>query len=260
MTTIAHISDLHCNKARHGKAGFKADKLGSCILEINKLKPDLVVVTGDLTMYAFETEYKMASSYISKIKAETFIIPGNHDSRYRGYEYFEEYFGFGNKTLDLAGVSIVGIDTTVPDLNEGSVGRGKLRWLIEKLNHAPPTNRKIVAMHHHLIPVPHTGRERATIGDGGTVLDALVNNSVDIVLCGHRHTPYSWLINNMAVINAGSTSATKLRARINNSYNILEIDDNKIEVYLKDIGRKRKLMAEFNKQRSQDCVYIQTPK
>ena len=156
MSIIAHMSDLHCSKTKHGKSGFNSDKLSSCILEINKVKPDVVLVTGDLTMNAFEEEYKMASNYLSKLKAETFVIPGNHDSRYRGYEYFEDFFGFGNKTLDLPDISIIGIDTTIPDLNEGNVGRGKLRWLLGELRKIPEKRRKIVAMHHHIIAVPHT--------------------------------------------------------------------------------------------------------
>jgi 3',5'-cyclic AMP phosphodiesterase CpdA len=258
MTTIAHISDLHCSKSQHGKTGFKPDKLGSCILEINKLKPDIVIVTGDLTMFAFEEEYIMANNYLSKFKADTFIIPGNHDSRYRGYEYFEDFFGFGNKTINLPDVSIIGIDTTIPDLNEGNVGRGKLRWLLAELNKIPNSNRKIVAMHHHLIAVPHTGRERSTVADCGNVLDTLVNADVDMVLCGHRHTPYCWLINNLAIVNAGSISSKKLRAKINNSYNIIDIDNLEIKVYLKEIGKKRKLMAEYIKEKSQKCVYIKS--
>jgi 3',5'-cyclic AMP phosphodiesterase CpdA len=258
MALIAHISDLHCSKTRHGKSGFKPDKLGSCIMEINKLKPDIVIVTGDLTMFAFEEEYNMASNFLSKIKAETFVIPGNHDSRYRGYEYFEDFFGYGNKTITLPETGIIGIDTTIPDLNEGNVGRGKLRWLLGELNKIPESNRKIVAMHHHLIAVPHTGRERSTVADCGNVLDTLVNSDVDMVVCGHRHTPYCWLINDLAVVNAGSISAKKLRAKINNSYNIININNSKIEVYLKEIGKKRLLMATYLKQKSQNCVHIKT--
>jgi 3',5'-cyclic AMP phosphodiesterase CpdA len=258
MTLIAQISDLHCSKTRHGKSGFKPDKLGSCILEINKLKPDIVIVTGDLTMFAFEEEYQMASNYISKLKAETFVIPGNHDSRYRGYEYFEDFFGYGNKTIKLPGVGIIGIDTTIPDLNEGNVGRGKLRWLLGELKKIPKSHRKIVAMHHHLIAIPHTGRERSTVADCGNVLDTLVNSDVDMVVCGHRHTPYCWLINNLAVVNAGSISAKKLRAKINNSYNLIDINKTKIEVYLKEVGKKRNHIATYIKQPSQKCVYIQS--
>jgi 3',5'-cyclic AMP phosphodiesterase CpdA len=247
MITIAHISDFHCSKAKHGKTGFNAEKLSTCITEVNKLKPNVVVITGDLTMFGFKYEYQMAKKYLAKLKSEIILIPGNHDSRYCGYEYYDEFFGFGNTTIDLEGLSIVGIDTTIPDIDEGNVGRGKLRWLINHLKKMPKKNYKIVAMHHHILPVPHTGRERSTITDGGSVLEALISSGVNMVLCGHKHTPFSWLINNMVVAIAGSTSATKIRAYVNNSYNIIRIDDNSIEIDLKDIGQKIIPMGRYNK-------------
>lgn len=247
MTSIIHISDLHCNKSRYGKTGFQPEKLKLCIIEINKIKPDVVVVTGDLTMFGFEDEFKNAKTYLSKIKTELLVIPGNHDSRLCGYDYYDKYFGYGNTSLELPGISLIGIDTTIPDLDEGSVGRGKLRWLVNEIKKMPSDNFKIVAMHHHLIPVPHTGRERSTISDGGTVMEALIRAGVDLVLCGHKHTPYSWLINNLAVINAGSVSATKLRAKIKNSYNIIEIKNDLIEIFLKEFGKKQKLMVRYRK-------------
>jgi len=200
MAKIVQISDLHCSKSRYGKTGFSPAKLNACIKEINRLKPDVVAVTGDLTMFGFKNEYQMAKRYISKIESEKLIIPGNHDARYGGYAYYDEYFGYGNTSLEIPGISMIGIDTTIPDLDEGNVGRGKLRWLLEKIDEMPADNFKIVAMHHHLIPVPRTGRERSTIAGGGTVMEALIIAGVDMVLCGHRHTPYSWLVNNLAIM------------------------------------------------------------
>ena len=258
MVTIAHISDLHCSKVTHGKIGFRPKKLLSCIKEINKLKPDLVVVTGDLTAFGFEEEFQLAKKYLSKIKPHTLVIPGNHDSRYCGYDYFDEHFGHGNIAITLPGIDIIGIDTTVPDLDGGNVGRGKLRWLLGELEKMPKKNCKIVAMHHHLIPVPGTGRERATIADAGTVLEALVRAGVDVVLCGHKHTPYSWFINNVAIVNAGSVSAVKLRAHINNSYNIIRIENGAVDVLLKEIGKKPEIMAAYKTAVSKKGLFVRS--
>ncbi len=44
---------------------------------------------------------------------------------------------------------------------------------------------KIVAMHHHLIPVPDTGADQTTVIDAGDVLRSLTKSKVDLVLCGH---------------------------------------------------------------------------
>ncbi|MBW2992336.1 metallophosphoesterase [Candidatus Woesearchaeota archaeon] len=260
MVTIAHISDLHCTKKSGIKEGFYPKKLDKCVKEINKLCPDVVVVTGDLTVFGFRKEYELAKKYLSKIKAKKLIIPGNHDSRYCGYKYFDELFGHGNNKLELPGIGIIGVDTTVPDLDSGNIGRGKLRWLTEEIQKIPNNDCKIIAMHHHLVSVPGTGRERSTIHDAGTVLEALVKSGVDLVLCGHKHTPYSWLINGVAIVNAGSASAIKLRANINNNYNIIEFAKSSIKIFLKEIGKKPELMAEYATATSKEGLYVKRHK
>ena len=256
MVTIAHISDLHCSKTRAGKTGFKPEKLTSCINEVNKLKPDVVIVTGDLTMFGFKEEYEMARKYLSKIKFPMIVIPGNHDARYAGYDYFDEFFGHGDSFLDLPGISIIGVDTSVPDVDDGHIGRGKLKILIERLNKIPSSKLKIVAMHHHLVSIPKTGRERATIVDAGDVLKEFVDAGVDLVLSGHKHAPYSWLINNVAIVNAGSASATKLRANIPNSYNIIKVENSSIEILLKKPGKKPEVMAKYTTATSEGELYV----
>ncbi|MBU2561927.1 MAG: metallophosphoesterase [Nanoarchaeota archaeon] len=240
MITIAHISDLHCSKT-----GFRPKRLATCVKEVNRLRPDAVVVTGDLTLNGYRKEYEIARKYLSALKPKTLIVPGNHDARLCGYEYFDEFFGHGNNSLDLDGVHIIGVDTTVPDLDEGNIGRGKLRWLVGELCKRPRSHLRVVAMHHHLIPVPNTGRERSSIANAGTVLDALIKEGVDMVLCGHRHTPHSWIVDSLVIVNAGSPSAVKLRANIPNSYNIIRIDDGSIEISIKEMGGKERAVAHY---------------
>src|SRR5690349_24321887 len=72
---IAHISDLHC-----GGPHFVPTLLERAISEINDMKPDLVVCSGDLTTFGFKPEYVQAKSYLDKIECESLVIvPGNHD-------------------------------------------------------------------------------------------------------------------------------------------------------------------------------------
>lgn len=169
---IAHISDLHV-----GTMQFLPEKLWRCIEEINLLKPDAVVVTGDITMFGFRDEYEEARMYLEKINAQKLIIPGNHDARYCGDKYFDKIFGFGNKVMNITkDVTIVGIDSSVPDLDEGTVGRGKQRWLKKQLRKIPKNKFKIVAIHHHIVPIPNTGRERNILTDAGDVLHLLITS------------------------------------------------------------------------------------
>lgn len=249
---IAHISDPHV-----GKINFIPEKMEICIDEVNSVKPDLVAITGDITIFGFKSEYEEAKKYIDRFKSKTFVIPGNHDARYLGYIYFEQYFGKRERVMDMSDeLSIIGIDSSVPDLDEGTVGRGKQKWLKEQLQKIPGDKLKIVAIHHHIIPIPMTGRERNVLTDAGDVLKILVENDADLVLCGHRHTPYAWFVNNVSIITAGSPSTEKVRATIPQSYNLIRITDDYVEVKLKEVAGEEKLMARYQIIKGKDAYQL----
>src|SRR5580765_7336573 len=93
--TIAQISDLHC-----GGPYFIPNLLERAISEINELKPDVVICSGDLTTFGFKEEYAQAKSYLDRIECESVVvIPGNHDSRNVGYVHFENLFGTRNSVV-----------------------------------------------------------------------------------------------------------------------------------------------------------------
>nr|MDO8081272.1 metallophosphoesterase [Candidatus Freyarchaeota archaeon] len=230
---IAHVSDLHI-----GSAEFIPDKLETCIDEVNSLSPDLVALTGDLTSSGFEKEYKKAKEYVDTFKAKTIVIPGNHDTRSTGYTYYEEYFGEGNQFADLGNVTVVSVDSTLPDNDEGYLGRERVLWLGENLRKVEEKDFRVVLVHHHLIPVPGTGMERNELIDAGDVLSALIGNKVNLALCGHRHVPYTWKLENLMVITSGTACTGYVRARIQQAYFIINIKDKSMKITLKEVGGK----------------------
>ena len=131
--------------------------LERAIAEINDLKPDIVVCSGDLTTFGFKHEYEEARRYLDKVECEAMVvIPGNHDSRNVGYVHFEELFGERNSVLRVGPATVVAVDSTEPDLDHGQIGRGRYRWIEEQFAQRRPGLRVFVC-HHHLLPVPGTG-------------------------------------------------------------------------------------------------------
>jgi 3',5'-cyclic AMP phosphodiesterase CpdA len=125
---IAQFSDLHC-----GETYFEASLLERAIGEINELRPDVVVCSGDLTTFGFRHEYLTAREYLDRVDCDSLVVvPGNHDSRNVGYVHFEEMFGERNSVLRLGGVTVVAVDSTEPDLDHGQIGRGRYRWIEEQ--------------------------------------------------------------------------------------------------------------------------------
>jgi 3',5'-cyclic AMP phosphodiesterase CpdA len=86
-----------------------------------------------------------------------------------------------------------------------------------------PDDVKIFMLHHHLLPIPGTGRERNIVNDAGDVLEVLVDCGVDLVLSGHKHVPYAWRLENMYVVNAGTVATLRLRGDTKPCYNVVEV-------------------------------------
>jgi len=227
--TIAHISDLHC-----GAPDFVASLLERAIGEINDLAPDVVICSGDLTTFGFKHEYAEARAYMDRLDCESVVvIPGNHDSRNVGYVHFEDMFGERNPVLRVPGLTVVAVDSTEPDLDHGQIGRGRYRWIEEQFAESEPDDLRIFVLHHHLLPVPGTGRERNVVYDAGDCLECLQRAGVDLVLSGHKHVPYAWRLENLFVVNAGTVSSRRLRGKTRPCYNVIEIADRHVDVWRK---------------------------
>src|SRR4029453_1174974 len=184
--TIAHISDIHS-----GGPHFMPSLMDRAIGEINDLQPDIIICTGDLTTFGFKQEFAQAKTYLDRLECDSLVVvPGNHDSRNVGYVHFEQLFGARNSVLHLDGVSVVAVDSTEPDLDHGQIGRGRYRWIEESF--AGPADLRVFVCHHHLLPVPGTGRERNVIYDAGDTIECLQRSGVNLVLSGHKHVPYAW--------------------------------------------------------------------
>lgn len=246
---IAQISDLHCGSQYH------IPSLATRVVdEINELRPDALVVTGDLTDMGFRQEFKVAHRLISRMDVENvLVLPGNHDARNVGDLHFEELFGSRSTELRFRGVRILGLDSSEPDLDAGRIGRNRYRWIEERFSE--PDEFKIVALHHHLLPVPGTGRERNIVYDAGDVLRVLGGSGCDVVLCGHKHVPHVWRLEDMIVVNAGTACSHRLRGMTRASYNILEITEDRVKVILKHPFAEPETVADFERDLRRECLW-----
>jgi Icc protein len=250
---IAQLSDIHC-----GSPFFDPQLLRHAVEEVRAVAPDLVLIGGDLTTDGYAHEFREAQSQLLPLldsELTTVVIPGNHDAKNVGYLHFTDSFGpgdvpgKGDRVLHLTGiqsVTLVAMDSTKPDLAEGEIGRERYSWIRQQF--APPADLRVFALHHHLVPVPGTGRERNTVWDSGDVLALLSETGVDIVLSGHKHVPFVWLLNNLLVVNSGTVSSHRLRGYVRPSYNLLEVTQDRIVVTLRYPGTGERHAAELDRR------------
>jgi 3',5'-cyclic AMP phosphodiesterase CpdA len=226
---LVQISDLHCGRL------FRKKIFRSAVDEINSLSPDIVLVTGDLTEDGLLSEFRMAIRELKNINADRILyVSGNHDYRSTGYLLFREFFPFQQVT-EFEDTVITILSSARPDRDDGEVGHRQNLWLERTLD-GYDDRVKIVAIHHHVIPVPDTGADQITVIDAGDVLRSLTKSKVDLVLCGHRHRPWRWQLQNMQVIHAGSVSCEKLRGFFLNSYNVITVNKRMIDTKLKVVN------------------------
>ena len=231
---IVQLSDIHVGSQ------FREDVFQTVIKEVNSLKPDSVIITGDLTNEGLKEQYEKCKALISKINVDNIIaISGNHDYRNTGYLHFKKYFPFQTINELSDDVILVTLGTARPDRDDGEVGYRQTLWL-ERTMKKFQDKTTILAMHHHLIGIPDTGADKLTIIDAGDVLRATLDSDVDLVLCGHKHRPWLWDFNNLLIANAGSTSSERVRGFFENSYNIVKIENGKISIDLKIVGGERR--------------------
>jgi 3',5'-cyclic-AMP phosphodiesterase len=224
---IAHISDLHC-----GDPHFMPSLMERAVSEINDLAPDLVVCSGDLTAMGFKPEFAEAKEYLDSLECGSLVVvPGNHDARNVGYVHFEQMFGERNSVLQVGDVTVVAVDSTEPDLDNGEIGRGRYSWIEEQF--ADGGAVRIFVLHHHLLPIPGTGRERNIVYDAGDVIECLQRARVDLVLCGHKHVPYAWRLEDMFIVNTGTVSSLRLRGNTRPCYNVVEVTGSHVDVWRK---------------------------
>ena len=230
---IVQISDLHL-------AGpyFVPDWAENVLSMISSIEPDVVVVTGDITDDGYAQEYDLAKSYIDRIEAENImVVPGNHDVRNEGDKLFEEIFETRFSYYKDDRVVILGIDSSEPDVDDGRVGRAGYAHIRERLS--PRKEIKILAMHHHLIPIPATGRERNIPIDAGDVLRLCVELGVDIVFSGHKHMPWIWKLEDTYFITAGTATTRRLKGRYYPSFYTLEIEEDRVLLKEANVADKK---------------------
>jgi 3',5'-cyclic AMP phosphodiesterase CpdA len=240
---IAQLSDVHVGAPR-----YREELLRSAIEEVNGAEPDLVVVAGDLTDDGYPDQYPVARRELAALACPNVVrVPGNHDARNVGYLHYEDTFGMrdSREQLDCAGlaVALVAVDSSKPDIDEGEIGREHYAWIKEGF--AGDADLRVFVCHHHLVPVPGTGRERNQVLDAGDVLALLRRCGVDLVLSGHRHVPYVWPIAGMLLVHSGTVSTLRTRGFPHPAYNLIRVEEGRISVELRVPGGERRSLGDY---------------
>ena len=228
MVEIIHISDLHYGSE------FIPECMENVISYIKEKKPDVVICTGDLVHKGRVSQFREILPYIQRIRNVTkfLAVPGNHDAKNSGLIYFEKMIGPRRSRLVLNELDtlIVGLCSARDDIASGMIGDEQLDYAGRCFN--KNLENRVLALHHHLIPVPLSGQKFTTVRDAGEILEFTQLFEIDLVLMGHRHVPHAYVIGPTTFLYCGTSTSKKVRADDSPSFNHIILNEGDIEVHM----------------------------
>ncbi len=256
---IGHISDLHIldldkprplqflNKRLVGglnlllnrSSAHSAAVVKRAVTRLDALDVDHIVISGDLTNLALDSEFTAARHIVDSIpnaKQRVSIVPGNHDYytpgsvRNRRFEgHFQPFLSSDLPQYQLdtkypychlrGDVAIIGLNSGIASpwlFATGRVGDDELEATAQLLE-APEVQQrfKLVVIHHPLLPDKHHAIQfNRRLLNSDAVLDVVRRGDVDLVLHGHNHyfsvlkVPKLSTPGTTYICEAGSTSVT----------------------------------------------------
>ncbi len=260
---LAHLSDVHVldlegvhwtrfvNKRLTGLAnlvGHRRNAHPQALLEaaVAELASDTtidhIVITGDLSNLALESEFKRARDILAPLSPRLSVIPGNHDVYTRGAEKnrrFETFFGdwmwpsephHYPWVKDLPsphsrGLTLLGFSSAVarlPFLATGHVSDAQLARLAD----LPPSHHHRVALVHHNLHARGFRKDKMHgLTNRDAFLDALARANVKLLLHGHTHVAQRSHIRGVEVIGSGSSTWSSDHPDHIGRYNVYTFDD-----------------------------------
>ena len=206
---------------------------------VKESKPDTVICTGDIVHKGRVVQFKNFLPYLKRLKelSKFLAVPGNHDAKNSGIVFFEKMIGPRRSRLILENkdTMIVGVCSARDDIAYGEIGDEQMDWLGRQFD--KNLENRVIALHHHLIPIPMSGQKFTTVRDAGEILEFTELFEVDLVLMGHRHVPHAYVLSwkdntSTTFLYAGTSTSKKVRADDKPSFNHIYLDEGDLEVYM----------------------------
>jgi 3',5'-cyclic AMP phosphodiesterase CpdA len=234
---IAHLSDPHFGTILPGvREGLLAT--------LAELKPDLVLLTGDITQRARRSQFREAKEFTRAMSPTPIIaVPGNHDIPLLNIfgRVLNPYYGFKKLFKDQLEKDFVHGDVLITGLNSTNrwrhvQGDFDLRRLRRRLTEKKPKALVHIAAFHHPMDCAKPQDEKNLLKARDATIQLFDQHGVDLMIGGHIHDPYVSLSKvrypntrrTMVIGVAGTCMSWRIRKGAPNSFNFIEVDTREV--------------------------------
>lgn len=239
MRTIVHLSDLHFGRV-------DVALLAPLRALVERLEPDVVVVSGDLSQRARSAEFIAARHFLDSLPGPQIVVPGNHDVPL--YNVVSRFLTPLRKyrqhvTEDLLPeyvddeIAVLGINTARSlTFKDGRISHEQIDALRTRLGQLPQGLTRIIVTHHPF-DLPPSFNTKDLVDRAPLALTMFAECGVDLLLAGHLHasvagnTAERYKIDGYAALMVQAGTATSTRGRgESNSFNVLRVEGSCIRV------------------------------
>jgi len=245
---LLHLSDLHFG------ALADLDQIEGLEQMLPDLRPDAVVVTGDLSQRARHGEFQRARALVQAAArtAPVLVIPGNHDvawwtrplipfAREPLYAKYARYFGAElAPTLALPGTIIASALTSrgvawgsltlrVRDLAvKGHLPKREIARVRGLFEAAPREQARVLVLHHNVLRGDISNR--MGLARWRQAQRRIVASGAEVVLCGHDHEEGAELLAGRVVVSTAGTLCRRTRGGRPSSFNFVTIEPSAVHI------------------------------
>lgn len=227
MSAILQVSDPHFGTEQ-------APVVNALVQLAQRLRPDLVVLSGDITQRAHAGQFEAARRFMDQLGAPRIVIPGNHDiplfnawaRLMRPYAGLRAAFGDElEPQFSSPGMLVLAVNTTRAHRHKnGEVSAAQVARVAARLAEATPAQLRVVVVHQP-IDVQRPQDEPDRLIGHAAAQAAWAAAGADLVMGGHIHLPYVMALPGLArpmwAVQAGTAVSRRVRPGAPNSVNLV---------------------------------------
>jgi 3',5'-cyclic AMP phosphodiesterase CpdA len=231
VSVLLQISDPHFGTEQ-------PDAVAGLLQLAQRLRPELVVLSGDITQRARRSQFASARNFVDRLSAPLLAIPGNHDiplynlpaRMFAPYANYAREFGDDlQPQYESDAFLAVCVNTTRPGRHkDGAVSRDQAARVARRLRGAAREQLRIVVVHQPVLALRAEDEKNLLHGRADAVR-CWAAAGADIVMGGHIHLPYVQSIDAGAALSgrrlwavqAGTAVSSRVRGNVPNSVNVV---------------------------------------